>query len=602
MSERDTTARDQRREARVTAALVLGAFGLHAWGACPVVFSGDSGDMATAVALLDIPHATGYPLYVLLGKLFTWLVPIGSVALRLSLFSAVTAAVSCGLVHRLALRLGLTGWLAAWPPLLLATSVGLWSQATIQRVYTLHALLVLVALWCCFRFEERPSRGALALTAFACALATTNHLLAAPLTPLAIGHSIWRRPALLRDARAWLLSATTFVLGLLPYAYLPIRSRAPLRLDWGNPETPENFWKVLTREGFWKRAHVESWRDGLDVTLDYLVAMGRELGWVGLLLVPLAVGWSRVAWRVRLLLLGVALTNFAIMFAHGAWEDLFVHRRYHVGGTAALTLLAGLGAGVLLRDRWRRLAPLLLLLPSFYLVRDFSRHDRSDYLLIDGCARAVLDSLPPGSMLLAGDANLAFAIAHVHLVEGHRPDVHLVLLNVDGRPPANFRFDPRRDHLHFTHPSSWPLGGLAIEPAGLTYRVVTPGADPEVPDSLPELPAAGGPVLAGDYASRQVIGHLLYLRSVSLMSRDRAAGLAGLDEAMDVGHDAPRVHHNSGISLLEQGEWSRARQALERAAELRPKGFTGHDENLPAQALERLTEIEALLPEHARGR
>ena len=45
--------------------------------ACRTVFVGDSGELAAAVHTLGVAHPPGYPLYVLLGKLFSVLVPIG---------------------------------------------------------------------------------------------------------------------------------------------------------------------------------------------------------------------------------------------------------------------------------------------------------------------------------------------------------------------------------------------------------------------------------------------------------------------------------------------------------------------------------------------
>src|SRR3989449_10721353 len=93
-------------------ALVVGvaAFAIYALGACPTIYVGDSGELVTAVHLLGIPHPTGYPLYVLLGKLWTLLIPAGSIAWRMSLFSAACAAATCGALYALARRVPLD-----WP-------------------------------------------------------------------------------------------------------------------------------------------------------------------------------------------------------------------------------------------------------------------------------------------------------------------------------------------------------------------------------------------------------------------------------------------------------------------------------------------------------
>src|SRR5437899_12553099 len=96
------------RPMRPAAALAALLFLLYyALEACPTSYVGDSGELVTAVHLLGIPHPPGAPLYVLLGKLWTLLVPAGSVAWRMSLFSAIFAAGSCGLLYRLCRRIGL---------------------------------------------------------------------------------------------------------------------------------------------------------------------------------------------------------------------------------------------------------------------------------------------------------------------------------------------------------------------------------------------------------------------------------------------------------------------------------------------------------------
>jgi hypothetical protein len=57
----------------------------------------DGGDLITAAYTLGIPHPTGYPLYVLLARLFTFL-PWGGIAYRVNLMSAFFAAATVPLV------------------------------------------------------------------------------------------------------------------------------------------------------------------------------------------------------------------------------------------------------------------------------------------------------------------------------------------------------------------------------------------------------------------------------------------------------------------------------------------------------------------------
>lgn len=71
---------------------------------CPDVAWDDSGEFVTAGRCLGVPHAPGSPLVVILARIFT-LAPIGSVAVRVNLLSALATSISvlllCVLIGRL---------------------------------------------------------------------------------------------------------------------------------------------------------------------------------------------------------------------------------------------------------------------------------------------------------------------------------------------------------------------------------------------------------------------------------------------------------------------------------------------------------------------
>src|SRR4026208_2241813 len=54
---------------------------------CPTIFNSGAGENVTAVYLLGVPHPPGFPLFCLLGKIFTLIVPVGNIAFRVNLFS-----------------------------------------------------------------------------------------------------------------------------------------------------------------------------------------------------------------------------------------------------------------------------------------------------------------------------------------------------------------------------------------------------------------------------------------------------------------------------------------------------------------------------------
>ena len=122
----------------------------------------DSGELILAAWSGSVAHAPGFPLYTALGWLWSHLLPIGRIAWRLNLLSAVCAALAGGLVYALALRTLRDGTTevvitkAIVPAVVGALALGLgrtvWSWATVAEVYTLTlaiaaAILLLVVRW-----------------------------------------------------------------------------------------------------------------------------------------------------------------------------------------------------------------------------------------------------------------------------------------------------------------------------------------------------------------------------------------------------------------------------------------------------------------------
>src|SRR6185436_5109611 len=103
-------------------------------------------ELVTAAAMLGIPHPTGYPLYVLLGHLWTVLLPIGEPAWRMSLFSAACGGAAAGVFYAVIRHEGWPVIAALTGALLFAAAPSEWGEATVQRVYTLNALFLALAL------------------------------------------------------------------------------------------------------------------------------------------------------------------------------------------------------------------------------------------------------------------------------------------------------------------------------------------------------------------------------------------------------------------------------------------------------------------------
>lgn len=137
--------------------LTLAAFGLYLTTLAPTVLEADGGEFQFVPWLPGIAHPTGYPLYVLLGWLWTHLLPLGEVAWRMNLLSAALAAAAVGFTYAVARQMldaafPDTSWgarviAAVIAGAAFAASQTFWSQAIVAEVYALHALFVAAILW-----------------------------------------------------------------------------------------------------------------------------------------------------------------------------------------------------------------------------------------------------------------------------------------------------------------------------------------------------------------------------------------------------------------------------------------------------------------------
>ena len=113
----------------------------------------DSGELAAVACTLGIAHPTGYPLFTLLGWIFSHLPIPGEEIYRLNVMAALFSAAGIFVFFQLMVFLlrrfgpaqrGPAGVLipAACSALLLGFSETYWAQATAVEVYSLHLLFV----------------------------------------------------------------------------------------------------------------------------------------------------------------------------------------------------------------------------------------------------------------------------------------------------------------------------------------------------------------------------------------------------------------------------------------------------------------------------
>jgi len=143
----------KRSDSAISLLLFIASFTLYIRTLAPSLLYGDSAEFQTIAYTLGIGHPTGYPIYVLLAKLFTFLL-VGDIAYRVNLFSAVCAALTVVFVYLITRRLGAMHIPAVYGSLALMLTPLFWKHASIAEIYTLSALCLAAVLFAVLQWKD----------------------------------------------------------------------------------------------------------------------------------------------------------------------------------------------------------------------------------------------------------------------------------------------------------------------------------------------------------------------------------------------------------------------------------------------------------------
>ncbi|MBP7689475.1 MAG: DUF2723 domain-containing protein [Thermoflexales bacterium] len=425
----------------------------------------DGGDLITAAATLGVPHPPGYPLYITLGHLFAQL-PIGDVAFRLNLFSAVCMALAAALITwgvpptptlpRSQTTANRGGSILAG--LAFAAAPMVWGQATITEVHALNALLVAAILALLapivFRGNSISSRR-LSVACFVGGLSLTHQLTALALAPLffsAVRRSLIPRHSSLvthhSSSRSIPVGLVThhapritqyvflFLLPLTLYFLLIARAAAQPPINWLGAPTPENFGALITAElyrGYAFGLPLSEYPARLIALAQLLVA---QFGWIGVGLI--GVGLYRVRRQIFVPALSVALYVIFALSYNTVDSDLYL---IPVWIFCAYAIAAGAQA---LTDQVSRTTQhvvrsiVLLLIPGLSLISNFATHDLHADRTAEQFAQKVLAAAPAEAVIITHLDAHTFTLWYYRHVQTQRPDVAVI----DARLAAYPWYDP----------------------------------------------------------------------------------------------------------------------------------------------------------------
>ena len=434
--------------------VALVALLLYLWIAPPYIVDGDNAEFSTLGAIGGTAHPSGYPLYLMWLRLWSWL-PLGSPAHTAALATAVLGA-SAILVLHAACR----AWGAR--PLAATVAVAIFAGAPIAvrlgsraEVFALNGLVVAAVLW--LAANGGPLRGvwrgvALGIVA---GLGISNHMTCVLVAPVGIlGVVRAAREARLPKAATMGLAVGAVALGMLPYVYLLVTPDTPL--SWGTVRSLDDLYGMITRRDYGGAGAFMP--GGVDVPATTQLAalaltLGRTWLWAPLVLglvtlvrrvIVAGEGETRWAWGLFAVSWLVAGPLVASRFNIApAGLGLYVVQRFHVLPAMLLAVPVAVGltslgphvARIPIRLR-ERAANGIAATIGFLAVAGLSLPHllRVHTPAVEQYARNVLHSLPQDAVLFAGEDNEYFGVNYLQWALGDRQDVILVSWQLSGLP------------------------------------------------------------------------------------------------------------------------------------------------------------------------
>lgn len=428
----------------------------------------DTFEFQVVMPQLGIAHPTGYPLFIMIGKLFS-LLPFGSMAFRVNLLSAICAAGAVMLIYRAIVSLTSDRRAAAIGALILAASPVFWSQAVVVEVYALNALFVTIVLFSLLRLFSRNAHSGLpnpphsagfdnparandlepkiqnpkpkiCLLAFVFGLALTHHLTTVILIPAIASALLLAKPKL--PIKSWLIAIGLFLLGLTPWLYIVLRWPG---LHDGAAMTINEWAGWIFGQRFGGALNLSLWNDPTRwsiitrITLEQFGPIGSILAALGLIVL------IRESWRIALITFAI----FAGYFFYGlvynvpdvavfiipafmmmaVWIGVAINSVVEtITGQRVTTLLEPL-----LITRYALRATLLIvafLLPLGLIAANFSlvdQHGRDANLEAWGRSTLLSWPIPEHAAILVDSEKIA-PLYYLQVTEHIRPDLEIIVL------------------------------------------------------------------------------------------------------------------------------------------------------------------------------
>src|SRR3989344_1989381 len=544
----------------------------------PTIYIEDAAEFATAVPTLGIAHPSGFPMYMILGKLFTMLAPFGEMAFRVNLFSALVTSIMLVIFFFVLRRLDLSPLIAAASSFLLGFSQMIWHEATYAEVYALNTLFAVSFLWCFVGWKrERRLRYFFLLVGLA-GFSLANHLSILVYFPGVLFFFILYWDKKLFDFKVVLTSLVLFLAPLSLYFYFPIRSAADPAfyfrlLNAGSPagvaEGVEQFAESSLR-------HSITITENTATYLGYVAAdLVDELPFLAI--VFLVVGLFSLFFRDKRFWLVVVgflfLGSIGVIggLTHGApfsGTTWWFTRSFLPFFLIPVVLVAAFGLSFAAeRIGALRVASLALIvvLPLISFAQFYPINDKSRYTLAFDYTTGILDSLPSHSVLIVSNSDMnndieLFSLAYLQVIEKYRTDVTVISDTPVTKRPAGLYLG-----VDYTHLSKFEQRLRLVDRTAKFYAKTSHPIFTTFPaDTLPDSPyASRSNGVAYQLFEKNSIGRPQFQPTTP----SQIATNELLKDELTRNLAAKILYHQS-LFALETGQTKKAREFFSRAMDI----------------------------------
>ncbi|MCK5740873.1 MAG: DUF2723 domain-containing protein [Chlorobi bacterium] len=431
--------------------------------AAPGLMYTDSGELAAVCSTLGVAHPTGYPLFTILGHLWTLLPLPFSTIFSLNLFAATVTALSSVVFFNMmylifsmirSLTVGSKSKpkdkkkkkvqtvtdrykdsnlliMSAATALMYSFALTVWQQATALEVYSLHLLMIHLVLYMTVKGLSEPAeKKYFVLTAFLLGASFSNHMTTILLVP-GLLFIFFARPFDKTDEKmfsadrfkfaAFLL--IPFIIGLSFYLYLPLRSASGPEFNWG--EVSRGWDKFLyhiqgKQYQIWMFSDSDIWKTNLQKFFELLPAQTAFIGIPAALWGIIKLFKTSKSFAMALLIFIVSCLSYSVNYSIHDIDS------YFLTAFSMIIILAGIGFYYIF-EKSAKFIPLMFALPLIALIMNYSVADLSDNRIVPEYTETLFDNLDENALIISSQWDYACsAFWYKQSVENYRPDIVLI--------------------------------------------------------------------------------------------------------------------------------------------------------------------------------